>query len=75
MQKQEEGKTMYAVPYSIDMKWTDKTKLRDIVNAMIAAGFPREWEWSEKESDRGPRKITAETLKAAMNSAGWAVGQ
>lgn len=67
-----DGKTLYPQPWFAELKWSDKTKLRDIVNALIDAGFPREWEYAENRSDRGPKRITRDDLEAALGRAGVA---
>lgn len=52
--KREEGKpTLYAQPWSIEMKWSSETTASDVVKALLDAGFPREWEWSEKRPEQG----------------------
>lgn len=71
MQKQVAGKTSYALPYAIDLKWSKATRLKDIVSGLIAAGFPREWEWSEVEPGEGMGgcvRLTKDSLTAAIGA-------
>lgn len=65
-EKTVDGKTVYVKPWFVELKWSEKTRLKDIVDAMIAAGFPREWEYGESKSDRVPQPITRETILAVL---------
>lgn len=69
-EKEVDGKTLYPQPWFVELKWSNKTRLKDIVAALLAAGFPREWEYADTEPDRGPKKITAETLRGVLNNVG-----
>lgn len=69
----EDGKTLHAQPWSVDVSFSKKTRLKDIVSALIAAGYPREWEYTEDEPTNGMAgcaKITKESLTGTLKNAG-----
>lgn len=72
-EKTVDGKKLYAHPYIIEMKWSKKTKLKDIVETMIQAGFPREYEFYETPPEKGMGgciTITKESMTKALENAG-----
>lgn len=72
----EDGSTLHAQPWSFDVQFSKKTRLKDIVGAMLAAGFPREWEYTAEEPGRGMggcAKITKENLVKTMENIGLSV--
>lgn len=71
--KSEDGRTLHAQPWSVDVPFSKKTRLRDIVSALIAAGFPRKWEYTENEPTCGMggcAKITKDSLTGMLKNAG-----
>lgn len=67
-----DGVTLFAQPRRFAMKWSDKTKLKDIVGAMLSQGFADEFEYlptEPTEGQAGRAKITRDALLGVLNSA------
>lgn len=73
--RQENGPTLHAQPKRFTLKWDHKTRLKDIINAMIEQGFAEDYEFTTEEPDKGMggcAKITKDDLVSAMSHHGLA---
>lgn len=71
-----DGPRLYAQPWSVDLPWSKRTRLKDIVAALLEAGFPREWEYTEEEPTQGMAgctRFTRESLATSLKHVGIAV--
>lgn len=67
--RQKDGPTLYAQPRRIDMPWTNRTRLKDIVRALLDGGINEEFEFSPEEPTKGMRgcaKFTRADVEQAM---------
>lgn len=51
--KSEDGRTLYAQPKKFTLRWSGKTKLKDIIEAMNEQGFGNEFEYLETQPTEG----------------------
>ena len=69
--KSDDGQTLHAQPKRFTMKWSNKTRLKDIVTAMNEQGFQEEFPYAPEEPTEGQEgytKFTKDTLLQVLNS-------
>ena len=74
--KTEDGTMLYAQPWYTDIPFDRKTRLKDLVEALLAAGFGKKWEYLPKKPTEGTGGVTTftnESLTQALNDMGVAV--
>lgn len=67
--KGEDGNTEYAQPKRFTMRWDGKTRLKDIIAAMVEQGFKNDFEYGPEmptEGQAGYAKFTKESLERIL---------
>ena len=67
-----DGGMLYAQPKKFTMQWSKQTKLKDIVNAMLAQGFSDDFEFHQEKPANGQggyATITRDDLLAVLSGA------
>jgi len=65
--------TLHAQPRRFEMQWSNKTRLKDTIAAMLEQGFAEAYEFTEEEPTRGnagKMSFTADSLRRDLASAG-----
>lgn len=77
-EKQKQGdneETLYAQPRSFSFRWDKKTRLKDMIAAMRAQGFKKDYEWAPEQPSEGMGgcvTLTKERLTTALQAGGVA---
>jgi hypothetical protein len=59
---------LYAQPWYVDVPFTEKTRLKDLVGALVGAGFGKDWEYLPEKPNEGTEGVTTFTRDSLQKS-------